>query len=51
VLLVSGDDGHSFHVEQQADRKGMSSALPVDGKLLTVGEGGVVLRPLALPPG
>ena len=51
VLLVSSDGGHTFHVEQQPDRKGMSAALPVDGKLLTVGEGGVALRPLAPPPG
>jgi photosystem II stability/assembly factor-like uncharacterized protein len=51
VLLVSGDGGRSFRLEQQADRKGMSAALLVGGKLLTVGEGGVLLRPLNRPQG
>jgi photosystem II stability/assembly factor-like uncharacterized protein len=51
VLLVSGDGGHTFRIEQQPDRKGMSSALLVGERLLTVGENGVVLRTLALPPG
>jgi photosystem II stability/assembly factor-like uncharacterized protein len=47
VLLISGDGGRTFHVEQQADRKGMSSALLVGERLLTVGDGGVIFRPLA----
>ena len=47
VLLVSTDGAHTFKVEQQADRKGMSSAVLVGDQLLTVGEGGVLLRPLA----
>jgi photosystem II stability/assembly factor-like uncharacterized protein len=47
VLLVSTDGGHTFKVEQQADRKGMSSAVLVGDQLLTVGEGGAILRPLA----
>jgi photosystem II stability/assembly factor-like uncharacterized protein len=51
VLLVSRDGGHSFRVEQQADRKGMSAVLLVSGKLLTVGDGGVLLRPLTAAPG
>jgi photosystem II stability/assembly factor-like uncharacterized protein len=51
VLLVSSDGGHSFRVEQQADRKGMSAALLVGGKLLTVGDGGVLFRPLSAPGG
>jgi photosystem II stability/assembly factor-like uncharacterized protein len=46
VLLVSTDGGHTFSVQQQADRKGMSSALLVDGRFITVGEGGVHTRPL-----
>jgi photosystem II stability/assembly factor-like uncharacterized protein len=46
VLLVSKDGGHTFSVQQQADRLGMSSALLVDGRFITVGEGGVLLRPL-----
>jgi len=51
VLLVSTDGAHTFRVEQQADRKGMSSALLVGDQLLTVGEGGVLLRPLVLQAG
>lgn len=46
VLLLSSDGGHSFRVEQEADRKGMSSALLVGDQLLTVGEGGAIFRPL-----
>jgi photosystem II stability/assembly factor-like uncharacterized protein len=46
VLLVSGDDGHTFRLEQQADRKGMSKGVVVGERLLTVGENGAKLREL-----
>ncbi len=44
VLLLSKDGGHTFSLQQQADRKGMSSALLAGERLITVGEGGVLLR-------
>lgn len=46
VLLVSKDAGHTFSLQQQADRKGMSSALLAGERLITVGEGGVFIRTL-----
>lgn len=46
VLLVSGDGGHTFRLEQQAERKGMSKGVVVGERLLTVGENGVKLREL-----
>jgi photosystem II stability/assembly factor-like uncharacterized protein len=51
VLLISNDGGRTFRVEQQADRKGMSSALLVGERLLTVGDGGAMLRSPKPPQG
>jgi photosystem II stability/assembly factor-like uncharacterized protein len=50
VVLVSHDDGRSFALMQQDDRKGLSAALPVGtNTLVTVGEGGVTLIKLTTP--
>jgi len=46
IVLVSADGGHSFQLERQPDRKGMSDALVVGDRLLTVGENGVKLLAL-----
>ena len=41
VVLVSRDEGRSFNLMQQEDRKGLSAASPVGGNaLVVVGEGG-----------
>jgi len=48
VVLVSHDDGQSFAVQQQPDRKGLSAAADVgDDTLVVVGEGGARLIKLA----
>ena len=50
VVLVSGDNGQSFELHQQEDRKGLAAALAIDtGTLVAVGEGGV--RLIRLDPG
>jgi photosystem II stability/assembly factor-like uncharacterized protein len=42
VLLTSRDQGRSFVLRQQSDRKGMAAVLaPSDSALLLVGEAGV----------
>ncbi|HUI63092.1 MAG TPA: YCF48-related protein [Steroidobacteraceae bacterium] len=44
VVLVSRDNGQSFALTQQADRKGLSAALALDSStLVAVGEGGARL--------
>jgi photosystem II stability/assembly factor-like uncharacterized protein len=47
VLLVSRDGGHTFELHAQEDRKGLAAALPAEGRLITVGEGGI--KPIKLP--
>ena len=42
TLLISRDGGESFELAQQADRQGLSTALPTaDGGLVLIGEFGV----------
>jgi len=41
TVLVSNDDGKHFTLLQQADRKGIASALPIEKDLMLIGEGGV----------
>jgi photosystem II stability/assembly factor-like uncharacterized protein len=48
VVLVSHDDGKSFVLMQQDDRKGLAAAMAVGSEtLVTVGEGGVKLIDIA----
>ncbi|HVO47009.1 MAG TPA: YCF48-related protein [Steroidobacteraceae bacterium] len=50
VVLVSRDNGQSFELHQQEDRKGLAAALAIDtDTLVAVGEGGV--RLIRLAPG
>jgi photosystem II stability/assembly factor-like uncharacterized protein len=50
VVLVSRDEGRSFNLMQQEDRKGLSAASPVGGNaLVVVGEGGA--RRINIAPG
>lgn len=47
VLLVSGDAGETFRLQQQDDRKGLSSVLPgKPGFVVVAGEGGVRAIPI-----
>jgi photosystem II stability/assembly factor-like uncharacterized protein len=47
VVLVSGDGGETFHVHQQADRKGFDGVAPAAGGVVLVGDTGVRVLPLA----
>jgi len=47
ALLLSRDGGHRFELHAQEDRKGLAAALPAEGRLITVGEGGI--KPIKLP--
>jgi len=48
VILVSGDGGHSFTLQVQSDRLGISAVVPADdGGLVLAGEFGVRREPLA----
>jgi len=48
VLLVSGDAGETFRLEQQEDRKGLAALLPGPaGAVVVAGEGGVRTLPVA----
>ena len=50
VVLVSRDEGRSFNLMQQEDRKGLSAAIPVaSDTLVVVGEGGA--RRINIAPG
>jgi photosystem II stability/assembly factor-like uncharacterized protein len=51
AVLLSQDDGRTFTLRQQADRKGLSALLPLGAtELITVGEAGVKAIPIAAVP-
>jgi len=53
VVLMSRDAGHSFTLEQQSDRTGLSAAIAVGGEaVVVVGESGArLLQSAAGAPG
>jgi len=51
ALLVSLDNGATYTLRQQSDRKGLSAVLPLGpAELVAVGEGGVKLIAIEATP-